>query len=156
MATPVNTNSQQLKRAFTLLPNPVGTQQRPKIPRVSDIVASATVVEATHFFPAPSIVKENLGSPSVIIGFDVETHDWKRPQGRKPRLGQFGWHTCEYESDLNFSRIVQLGWVIGEPRRDANVIEKISLVRPNDFQISAKAFNVHRISQEEAALLQSP
>ena len=79
MATPVNTDNQPRKRAFALLPNPVGIQQRPKIPRVNDLVVSEPVAEAKYFLPAPPFVKENLGSPSVIIGFDIETHDWKWP-----------------------------------------------------------------------------
>ena len=151
MAAPVIEKSQQAKRAFTLLPTPAGIQQTRKVPRVSDIAVSAPVVEAEHFFPAPPAVKTNLGRPPVVIGFDIETHEWTRKSGRELHLGQFGWHTFDNEDDLNFARIVQLGWVIGESRRDANVTEKVSLVRPDAFQISAKAVAVHRISQDEAA-----
>ena len=44
----------------------------------------------------------------------------------------------------------QLGWVVADASRDAEVISKSSLIQPQGFQITAKAQGCHGITQEAA------
>lgn len=54
------------------------------------------------------------------------------------------------EKSLLFSRIVQLGWAIGESDLAAPIILRTKLVKPVGFEIAAKATRFHQISHEAA------
>ena len=96
-------------------------------------------------------VGEKLGSPSLVIGIDIETHDWKIKGGHKGRWGQFGFYTLRSEDDLEHDRIIQIGWVIGTAQAESTpMISKEFLVKPEGFCISSKAKDYHGISNERA------
>lgn len=52
---------------------------------------------------------------------------------------------------LGFARIIQLGWAIGEACGDAAVNTKAYLVRPDGFEVAAKATAFHKFSHEHVA-----
>jgi len=91
-----------------------------------------------------------MGSPDLLIGFDIETHGWPEIQKEKGRIGKFGWYTLKEEHVLDFSRIVQIGWAIGRADTAAPVCVKTALVQPNGFKISEKATKFHGISHATA------
>ena len=129
---------QKRKRRFVPLP---AKSQEPKVPRVSALsIAGAST-------PAPRAVLDRLGGPSVIVGFDCETHDWREVAARKGRVGPFGWYTMN--DDVDFARIVQLAWAVGDANVDAEVVVKCALVRPEGYEISSKASAHHHITQQD-------
>ena len=93
--------------------------------------------------------REEVVHPQVLVGFDIETHDWVRKTD-KGRIGQFGWYTLKEEYELRFARIVQLGWVVGQACDVTQVSTKTYTVRPIDFTIADDAARFHRISQDIA------
>lgn len=116
-------------------------------PRAAAVVVTGTPA-GLQLLPAPRAVCDRLGNPLIIVGFDCETHDWRDGTTRKGRIGPLGWYTNN--DDMAFARIVQLGWVVGDGSRDAKVISKSSLIKPQDFQITEKARGCHGITQEAA------
>ena len=96
----------------------------------------------------PPDVRKKLGASSLIMGIDIETHDWEeRSRGNQRSLGQFGFYSLCHPDDFN-ARVVQLGWAIGGYGGTPSVKEKI--VRPEGFVISVKAAKYHGITQENA------
>jgi len=100
----------------------------------------------------PTIIASRLGKPKELIAVDIETHGW--PMGtRKVCTGAFGWQLCDYElsSLLDFSRIVQIAWVVGhvDPNPPGK-IKKSYYIRPTDFTITPEAYRKHKITQEYA------
>jgi len=92
-----------------------------------------------------------MGSPDLLIGFDIETHAFPEKQRDKGRIGQFGWYTLKEEHVMKFARIVQIGWAIGRANTAAPVCVKTALVQPNGFEVSKDATVFHRISHATAA-----
>ena len=97
----------------------------------------------------PDVVAAKFGvGRDWLIGVDIETHDWEDDsRGNKGTYGQFGHYNLCKAKDLE-SRIVQLGWAFGPAGCAAVVKER--LVRPDGFQISEKATDLHKITHEEA------
>jgi len=94
----------------------------------------------------PDTVMVKIGDPSLVVGIDVETHDWD-DEPAKPRLGRFGHFTYRSEHDLAYPRIVQIGWVIGEPRAHAPLlISKERFVKPWEFCVTERAIKFHGIA----------
>ena len=60
------------------------------------------------------------------------------------------------EATLQFSRIVSMAWVSGDPDLTAAVRIKNPLVQPSDFQIADKATRHHHISQDMAVSFGRP
>ena len=54
------------------------------------------------------------------------------------------------DATLNFSRIVQIGWVIGGSTPQSPATVKSALVKPEGFEISEDATRKHRITHEQA------
>ena len=98
---------------------------------------------------APELVKLRLGSPSKILGFDIETHDWPVIP-KRGRTGEFHWFTWKDPVVMKSSRIVEIGWVFGACDPGAQIIKKSMRVVPNDWSVSAKAYAFHHISDEDA------
>ena len=117
-------------------------KQRTAFPGAAEIQCNAPIQ-----FPKESI-EVRLENPCIIIGFDCETHDWLDGTPRKGRIGAFGWHTKN--DDVDFARIVQLGWAIGPADSASDVITKSHVVRPEGFNISSRAEKVHKISTDHA------
>ena len=46
---------------------------------------------------------------TLVIGFDVETHDWKEESTKKGRYGEHGFYTITTADELLFKRMVQIG-----------------------------------------------
>ena len=124
------------------------TKGRQEFPRANAIFMNAKSSDA-RFLVAPSAVRHRLHpKPSIVIGFDCETHDWLENTQRKGRIGPFGWYTSN--DDVEFARIVQLGWAIATASRDAEVTSKGYFVQPKDFEIAERAKACHGITQEHA------
>ena len=98
--------------------------------------------------PMPHAVLDRLGNPSIIVGFDCETHDWCDDAKRKGRIGPFGWYTVN--DDVPLARIVQLGWAVGDASVDAEIVVKSALIQPRGFEIAEKAIAHHHITQDIA------
>ncbi len=130
---------------FTL-PTARPPERPPKVPKASEVELTA---ERVRHVPPSNILAKRLGSPALLIGVDIETHDWPEEENRG-RIGQFGWYTVKGEKLLDFARIVQIGWAIGDARAAAPVSVKASIVQPDGFQISAKATKFHGISHATA------
>ena len=101
---------------------------------------------------APLVLAGRLGSPSEIIGFDIETHGWPTKENNRMHRGQFGWHTTRDAEVLDFARIVSIGWSICRTDVGARSSVKTALVQPSDFTIAEKATNVHKIAHDSARL----
>ena len=119
-----------------------------KVPRVSDLMATPETCRNYPVEPSPEVVAK-LGSQSLAVGVDIETADWTTQKHGLQR-GQFGFFTtCGPE--VFEQRIVQIGWFVQDlsnPEADAEHGEII--IRPDDFQISAKATKLHGVSNERA------
>ena len=117
----------------------------PKAPRIVDLEFG---------LPPPMVpnksVSERLGSPSIVIGIDIETYDWQTKEKLKGRMGQFGFYTLRSEDNLKYASIVQIGWVIGDTQPESiPMISKEYIVKPDGFRISSKAEKYHGISHEK-------
>ena len=124
------------KRASFKVPK---KQPKPKAPRADDLDLGPMRAMAP-----PRIVLDKIGNPDLVIGIDIETHDWLDDQNTWGRYGKFGFWMLHDEQDLAYARIIQLGWVVGCPQADAPlVISKSKFVQPDGFEVSAKATKVH-------------
>ena len=99
--------------------------------------------------PMPIICFTRLGTPSRVIGFDIETHGWDDDDKQNKGRIVMDWYTTCSDDLLNYARIVQLGWAFGACGCDPVVKQRI--VKPNGFEIQPKATNVHGITQPAAA-----
>ena len=97
----------------------------------------------------PLTIRSRLGSPKIVIGFDIETHALK-PKSNRIRTGEFGWHLWGEGSFLDDLRIVQIGWVKGHSDTVEVDQSRSVLVQPDNFVISAGATGIHRITQAKA------
>ena len=135
-----------MKRRFQMAACTHKREYLDKIPKAADIKANAP--------PCLDVVSpwilDQIGDPKLAIGVDIETHGWPESSFMKGHLGQFGFYTMKDEASLQFSRIVQIGWVIGECQLDSHTVSKCYLVRPCGFQIEQKATHFHGISTELA------
>ena len=111
-----------------VMPPPKKQKER-RIPKVGDMNKVPLAV--------PSVVHAKLGSPQLVLAFDVETNDFV--PGPRPLIkGQFGhWSFCTPD-DLNF-KLLQIGWAVGEVSEGARVECQEILVRPDGFAISERA-----------------
>ena len=120
-----------------------------KIPRASQIDTSVPKAAAPQLAPYPELL-QGLGNPSLVLGFDIETHNWPEKSCRKGHTGQFGKYTLKDDATLRFSRIVQIAWVSGGMCAQTPPATKRYYVRPEGFQIAARATETHHITQEMA------
>ncbi len=98
------------------------------------------------------IMLDRLGCPDVVVGVDIETHDWRDDACNKGHIGQFGWYTMRDDASLEFARLVQLGYAIGKAGVEAPAVVKSTLIKPNGFEISVKATReCHGITHEQAS-----
>ena len=104
--------------------------------------------------PFPPDLSAKLAGLDLIIGIDIETHDWETRNKKKGGVGQYGFYTIRHPDDL-LVRIVQIGWAIGGIS-DGDVVVKEYTVKPQDFVISEKAAKYHNISNELAHLEGKP
>ena len=102
------------------------------------------------FVDAPETIVSQIGNPKLAIGVDLETHGWPDCSSSKGHVGQYGFYTMKDDASLKFARIVQIGWVVGECRMDAETSAKSYLVRPDGFEIQQRAVDFHKISNERA------
>ena len=119
------------------------------VARAHGAVAALSTVDVPKA-TLPAIMANRLGDPEEIISVDVETHGWP-PSPTQSRNGALGWHLRAEEGMFDFSRIIQLGWVIG--RADLSIpCQKRSLfIKPDGFVITSAAVKYHGITQEHAA-----
>ena len=115
------------------------------IPKASDIKK-----KETYFEDLSKEIIDQIGSPKLVIGIDIETHGWPEHSSKKGHIGKFRFYTMKDDAAIEYGRIIQIAWVVGECRRDSDTISKCSLVQPEGFQIEWKATNFHGISNEMA------
>ena len=137
------------KRGFSVAACAKKREEIPlKIPKAADVKIGQEG-RMNFSVPFPEILLEDIGNPPLVIGFDVETHDWPDNEERKGRIGQFGWYTLKDEETLRKGHIVQIGWVIGRSDLDAPITSKARFVRPDGFEVSEKAEAYHHITQDK-------
>ena len=133
------------KRGFRLpAPEPEKALKVPRAAAVTIVTSDPTPV------PLPPSLVSMLGRPNLVIGCDVETHNWQHLERHVPYVGQFGWEFSKAETVLDFARIVQIGWAIGPVDMSTPVIVKTALIQPSDFTIAEKATKYHGISHNYA------
>ena len=121
-------------------------KERRRICKASDVVVMDGV---RRNVPPPTPLLKRLGEPDLVVGVDVETHDWRDNSSNKGRFGRFNWYTLKDEEDIAYGRIIQLGWVIGGTESVTPVDVKTVLVKPgHDMCVSSKATVYHKISQD--------
>ena len=116
---------------------------RAKTPRVSDLRPGLP-----RPTPPPPHVKNKIGEHRLAIGIDIETAGWDGTQPIRGSWGQFGFYNLCCPADLG-SRIVQLGWSVGEMGTD-EVTTKERLIKPEGFVVTEQATRVHKITHERA------
>ena len=86
--------------------NPPAKREPAKVPMASQINIGAPVATIP-----PTEVMDLIGDNDLVVGVDIETHDWETNAGSKGYVGQYGFYT-RCDSDDHAARIVQLGWAI--------------------------------------------
>ena len=99
----------------------------------------------------PKEIIDRIGNPKLVIAIDIETHGWPEHSSKKGHIGKFGFYTVKDDAAIEFPRIIQIAWVIGECRKDSDTISKCFLIQPEGFQIEWKATHFHGISNDMAA-----
>ncbi len=121
-------------------------------PKARELQKSAN--RAPKVQPLPQDLAAKLEGLDLIIGIDIETHDWEVRSNVKGGMGQYGFYTICHPDDF-LVRVVQIGWVIGNvSERDPAVKEYT--VKPEDFTISDKASKYHKITNQAAHLEGTP
>jgi hypothetical protein len=133
------------KRGFRL--PALEPERAPKAPRAAAI--TIVVPDAVHV-PLPPALTDRLLKPNLVIGFDIETHDWEQVDRHAPYIGQFGWEYNRADTALDFSRVVQIGWAISPVDMSTPVEVKTELIRPAGFLISERATKFHGITHDYA------
>ena len=146
------------KRSFLITgPQPKAKQTKTlRIPKADEI---QTVSESGSFqglspLQMPDELVCVIGDPAEAFGFDLETHE-KAPPKRKGRYGVFGNYTLRSEEDLDFLRIVQLGWAAVDPV-SKKCVAKSYLVKPVGFVITEGVTEIHKIAHDDALRNGSP
>jgi len=122
---------------------PKKTRKEPVIPKARDYTRTALVAPSRE-------VEMNIGNAELIVGIDIETHDYEDIKSGLKK-GQFGFFhlsdPCVFKQ-----RIVQISWAIGGVDGDATALEEFEeyVVRPEGFAISEKATKKHSITHERA------
>ena len=122
---------------------PPAKREPRKPPMASQIKLGAPVAT-----PPPEEVRDLIGDNDLVVGVDIETHDWETNAGSKGCVGQYGFYT-RCDSNDHAARIVQLGWAISATGAETRVKEL--LVKPDGFRISDKAARFHGITHDVAA-----
>ena len=122
--------------------NPPAKREPAKVPMASQINTGAPVATLP-----PTEVMDLIGDNDLVVGVDIETHDWETNAGSKGYVGQYGFYT-RCDSDDHAARIVQLGWAISANGAETRVKEL--LVKPNGFRISDKAARLHGTTHDVA------
>ena len=146
------------KRSF-LITGPQPKAQRTKTLRIPKAQEIHAVSESGSFqglapLKMPGELVCIIGDPAEAFGLDLETHE-KAPPKRKGRYGVFGNYTLRSEEDLDFLRIVQLGWAAVGPV-SKKCVAKSYLVKPVGFVITDWATEIHKIAHDDALRNGSP
>ena len=128
-------------KGFKLLPP---RNDKAKVPRAADVGKPMLC----HMGLLPQPVRDRLGSPTIVVGFDTETHDWLNDLPRKGSIGPYGWYRIRDELSTEYARIIQLGWACGSVDEGATVQTKRRFIKPTGFQVSTKATAFHHLTQE--------
>jgi hypothetical protein len=132
-------------------------KQAPPLPKAADILIQTAELDkspgALSVRPSQILVNR-MCAPSVIIGIDVETHDFSYNETTRGRVGQFGWYTLKEESVIQSARLVQIGWAISTADPAQPVEHKSLFVLPCGFEVSPKIeeFTGGQASHEKAML----
>ena len=145
--------NQKRRRMESVLLASISAKRPPKTTAKVPKAGEVTLVEpgpkrgsTLQLIRPPTTLTHRLGSPELLIGFDIETHGWPKEK-QKGRIGQFGWYTVKGETLVEFARIVQIGWAIGRVDEPASVCVKTAYVQPDGFQITKDATDFHKITQ---------
>ena len=140
------------KRSFLITgPQPNAKQVKTvRIPKAEEIQARPEAGSFQGLSPLqmPDELVRAIGDPAEAFGFDLETHE-KAPPKRKGRYGEFGNYTLRSDEDLDFLRIVQLGWAAVDPV-SKKCVPKSYLVKPVGFVITVGVTEIHKIAHDDA------
>ena len=119
---------------------PPAKREPRKPPMASQIKLGAPVAT-----PPPEEVRDLIGDNDLVVGVDIETHDWETNAGSKGCVGQYGFYgRCN--SDWAGARVVQLGWATSVGAGE--IVVKERLVQPVGFRASDKAVRSHSVYHE--------
>ena len=151
MARQLNGNPSLKRKApnFNTLNLDATRTSKPKVPRAADVKFGPAESTTLENIAPPTFVKRLLEAPSLVIGFDVETHDWLDGE-RKGRIGDFGWYTMDPPALMQYPRIVELCWVLVAVDTSSVLVRKSYRIAPEGFSISTRASDVHKITQQIA------
>ena len=107
-------------------------KQPPVVPRGADMTLASPYVSNP---PAESLAKK-LGDPPACFCFAVKVHDWLPDQRSLGRLGFFGYNTNASPANLEYARIIQLGWTAGCDSVTDICPTKTATVKPCGWEIS--------------------
>ena len=126
-----------------------------KRPRLSDLVGTAEKYKERPskllLVGPPAGVLSKLSGSDMFMWIDLQVHDWIKEEGEKSRYGQFGHYMIATKENTQYKRIVKLAWIVGTGTDDLHIRKaKVMKIRPDDFEISAKAVGCHGITQQIA------
>ena len=83
------------------------TARKPvKVPRARDITTQSVALVK----PSEEIVK-SIGCRELVVGVDIETHDWETNHGSKGGLGQYGHYArCNSNGAGSFCASIGAKW----------------------------------------------
>jgi hypothetical protein len=98
--------------------------------------------------PPPHDIAAKMTGFDIIIGIDIETHDWESRSNVPGGPGRHGFYTICHPDDF-LVRVVQIGWAIGGASAHDPVVKEYT-VKPDGYVIADKAAKYHKISNERA------
>ena len=133
-------------------------KEAPKIPTVKDMrltYGNKPYSVPILSEPPKSVVSKLISTfatmPTLVLAVDIETHGWPEGKDFKDLVGAFGFYTTRDKEQLDFSRVVQIGWIVGTTDLgDEPWISKEYLVKPDGFEVSKKATDFHKIHHSQA------
>jgi len=138
-----------MKRQMTFQRTLLEANKSHRVPLAKEVNIAADRDGFQQIKPPGDGIKRRMGKPTVILGFDIETHAWPKEED-KGNVGQFGWYTLKDDATLTFARIVELGWVGGPAESEENEYSKAFLIKPDGFEISKAAADYHKITNAMA------
>ena len=121
-----------VKRGF----QPAACARMPKRERTEKFPRASEVKENTAYTSdAPESILKHVGHSKMVMAFKIETHGWPTDESEKGHIGYFGFYTMKDTASIAFARVVRIGWVTGENRKDAPTVSKCNIVRPDEFAI---------------------
>ena len=141
---------QQHDTAATAESQQADSEKANKIPKIKHLLGAQGLPKGVSHETLKKIAMNKLMACDRMIAIDVETHDMV-PKGSLPTWlpDQFGLRTRNTPEAMSSLRIVQLGWADGAINENGHATN--ILVKPDGFEITPDAANLHGITQEMAS-----